>query len=205
MEERNPVFSYPGRGCLSDLTRRKSSSISLMLDWWTHGVRNSWGRCSVTDPRPSIPSSWRWIRLTWSAFLTSSRWGTNQIQHCEASRHVITWRLINVGRSSVADPDPLDPHVFGPPGSGFISQRYGSESFYHQAKIIRKTLIPTAFWLLFYFLSLKMPSNSNKQKNVETKNYFFVGILKVNEESSRIRIRIHWSEAWIRGPGSFRN
>jgi hypothetical protein len=32
-------------------------------------------------------------------------------------------------------PDP-DPHVFGPPGSG---------SFYHKAKIIRKTLIPTLF------------------------------------------------------------
>jgi hypothetical protein len=49
-------------------------------------------------------------------------------------------------------PDPPDPHVFGPPGSGFISQRYGSGfgsgygsgSFYHQPKIIRKTLIPTA-------------------------------------------------------------
>jgi hypothetical protein len=36
---------------------------------------------------------------------------------------------------SVADsnPDPPDPHVFGPPGSGYISQRYGSGSFYHQA------------------------------------------------------------------------
>jgi hypothetical protein len=37
---------------------------------------------------------------------------------------------------SVADPDPSDPYVFGPPGSG-------SGSFYHQAKIVRKTLIPT--------------------------------------------------------------
>jgi hypothetical protein len=38
--------------------------------------------------------------------------------------------------SSVADPnpDPPDPHVFGPPGSG---------SFYHHAKIARKTLIST--------------------------------------------------------------
>jgi hypothetical protein len=26
--------------------------------------------------------------------------------------------------SSVWDPDPQDPHVFGPPGSGSISQRY---------------------------------------------------------------------------------
>jgi hypothetical protein len=32
------------------------------------------------------------------------------------------------------DPDPPDPHFFGPPGSG---------SFYHRAKIVRKTLIPT--------------------------------------------------------------
>ncbi len=35
----------------------------------------------------------------------------------------------------VADPDPPDPHVFGPPGSGSISQRFGfgsiSGSFYH--------------------------------------------------------------------------
>jgi hypothetical protein len=36
------------------------------------------------------------------------------------------------------DPDPPDPHVFGPPGtgSGSISQRYGSGSFYQQAKIV---------------------------------------------------------------------
>jgi hypothetical protein len=34
------------------------------------------------------------------------------------------------------DPDLPDPHVFGPPGSGSISQRYGSGSFYHQAKIV---------------------------------------------------------------------
>ncbi len=26
----------------------------------------------------------------------------------------------------VEDPDPQDPHVFGPPGSGFTCQRYGS-------------------------------------------------------------------------------
>jgi hypothetical protein len=36
------------------------------------------------------------------------------------------------------DPDPQDPNVFGSPGSGSgsgsVSQRYGSGSFYHQAK-----------------------------------------------------------------------
>ncbi len=51
--------------------------------------------------------------------------------------------------TSVPDPnpDPPDPHVFWPPGSGSTSQRYGSGSgsvsFYHNAKIVRKTLIPT--------------------------------------------------------------
>jgi hypothetical protein len=29
---------------------------------------------------------------------------------------------------SAGDPDPEDPHVFGPPGSGSISQKYGSDS-----------------------------------------------------------------------------
>jgi hypothetical protein len=51
-------------------------------------------------------------------------------------------------KSSV--PDPPDPHVFGPPGSGSSSYGSGtasgsgseSGSFYHQAKIVRKTLIP---------------------------------------------------------------
>jgi len=54
--------------------------------------------------------------------------------------------LLTLSEGSVVDPDP-DPHVFGPPGSGSgsTSQRYesGSGSFYHHAKIVRKTLIPT--------------------------------------------------------------
>jgi hypothetical protein len=36
----------------------------------------------------------------------------------------------------VADPARQDPYVFGPPRSGFISQRSGSGSFHHQAKIV---------------------------------------------------------------------
>jgi hypothetical protein len=72
--------------------------------------------------------------------------------------------------SSVADPDPPDPCVFRPPGSGFgtSSLWYGSGSFCHQAKIVRKTLIPNTLGLLFDFLSLKtdvnIPSKSNKKK-----------------------------------------
>ncbi len=59
----------------------------------------------------------------------------------------LTTLVSQVGKlkTSVADPnpdtDPPDPHVFGPSGS--ISQRYGSGSFYHHAKIVRKTLMST--------------------------------------------------------------
>ncbi len=43
------------------------------------------------------------------------------------------------------NPDPPDPHVLGHPGSGSISQRYGSGSgsFYYEAKKVRKTWIST--------------------------------------------------------------
>ncbi len=45
---------------------------------------------------------------------------------------------------------------FGPSGS--TSQRYwsGSGSFYHHAKIVRKTLIPTILWLFLSFYLWKM-------------------------------------------------
>ncbi len=34
------------------------------------------------------------------------------------------------------DPDPEDPHVFGPPGSGSFSQSYGSGSFPFLIKVL---------------------------------------------------------------------
>jgi hypothetical protein len=53
---------------------------------------------------------------------------------------------LSVSLSSVADPP--DPYVFGPPGS-----------FYYQAKMVRKTLIPAVLGLLDDFLSLKNDVN----------------------------------------------
>jgi hypothetical protein len=103
--------------------------------------------------------------------------------------------------TSVADsdpnPDPSVPYVFGPPGSG------SSGSFCHQVKIARKTLIPTVLRLLFYFLSLKNDVNvwylpKLISRKLKKKKLVFVGVLKVNDENSRIQL----SEAWIRGSGS---
>jgi hypothetical protein len=48
---------------------------------------------------------------------------------------LLTASTTNMCLTSVADPDP---YVFGPPGSC-------SEFFNHEAKIVRKPLIPTVF------------------------------------------------------------
>jgi hypothetical protein len=71
----------------------------------------------------------------------------------------------------VIDSVPVpDPYVFGPPGSGSVSHKYGSGSgsFHHQAKIVRKTLISTVLSLFYDFLSVKndvnVASKSKKQK-----------------------------------------
>ncbi len=58
---------------------------------------------------------------------------------------LVAFFLLRAATTSVPDPNPdPDPDVFGPPGSGY---------FYHQAKIVRKTLIPTVLRLLLNFLS----------------------------------------------------
>jgi hypothetical protein len=54
--------------------------------------------------------------------------------------------------------------ISGAPGTRKICQRYGSGSdsgsrSFHQAKIVRKTLIPTVSWLLYDLLSLKNDVN----------------------------------------------
>jgi hypothetical protein len=60
-------------------------------------------------------------------------------------------------------------HVFGPPGS--ISQRHGSGSFYHRAKIVRNTLIPTVLWIFIFEKWCNVPSKSNEQKNSLKNNF----------------------------------
>jgi hypothetical protein len=92
---------------------------------------------------------------SWRTLLPSRRNGSEVTQQAvadiivfqkKAQEQVLGAPLWSLGRvkdiTSVANPDPPDPHVFGPPGSG---------SFCHRAKIVRKTLIPT---ILRLFLTL---------------------------------------------------
>ncbi len=100
-----------------------------------------------------------------------------QIQHFRLNsdpdpirRSLLGFRIrIRIRNTSVVHPD-LDLYVFGPPGSG-------CGSFYHQAKIVGKTLIPTVLSLLYFFMMfylikiMYMYLQSNKQKNL---NSFFL-------------------------------
>jgi hypothetical protein len=97
------------------------------------------------------------------------------------------------------DPDP-DPSVRGmdpDPDPDLLSS----------CKNSKKNLDSYYFVTLFDFLSLENYVNVGYLQKVLSKKmfkqkWFFVGILKVNDEKSRIRIRIHYSESWIRGSGS---
>ncbi len=64
--------------------------------------------------------------------------------------------------SSVADPDP---YIFWASRIRIHSTRYGSGSFHHQAKIVRKTLIPSVLGLLYNFISLKNDVNVSSKSN----------------------------------------
>ncbi len=60
------------------------------------------------------------------------------------------------------------PYVFGPPGSGSVSQRYSSRSgsFYHQAKIVRKHWFLQFFDFFMTFIFGKWcKCTNNEQKN----------------------------------------
>jgi hypothetical protein len=71
-------------------------------------------------------------------------------------------------RGSVADPDsypdPPDPHVFGPSGSGSISQRYGSGSGSGSRSF--QTLIPTFCDFLSWknYVNVRSKSTGNKKE-----------------------------------------
>jgi hypothetical protein len=68
------------------------------------------------------------------------------------------------------DPNLLDPYAFESPGSGSINQRYGSGSFNHQAKLVRKTLIPADLCL---FCTVKNYVNV-PSKVISRKKLFFL-------------------------------
>ncbi len=105
---------------------------------WTWRGRR-WGRCSGRGRRPS-----RWpphprraasprSGARWRRSSPSSRSSSAPVKKAVLRIRIRIYRI----------------HMFWPPGSG-------SGSFYHHAKIVTKTLIPTILWLFLTFYLLKM-------------------------------------------------
>jgi hypothetical protein len=100
-------------------------------------------------PKRSSPDIKAGKILMHSAVFRSSCMGSSTFMH--TPRHDASLAVVGLQQMvrivMEPDPDPPDTHVSGPPRSRSISERYGSgsesRSFYHQAKIVRKTLIPT--------------------------------------------------------------
>ncbi len=120
-----------------------------------------WGRLSDLDP----VFSWRPRQWNWAA-------------HAAREKNDIARRGCVTVKCSVADPDP---YVFGWPPDPDLIRRYGSGSgsFYYRAKMIRKSLISTVKWVLYYFLSLKNDGNVPTSKKQKT----FFCVLKVNDQN----------------------
>jgi hypothetical protein len=75
--------------------------------------------------------------------------------------------------TSVVD---TDPYVFGPPGFGSVSQRYGSGScsFYHHAKMLRKPLF-LLFCDIFITFYLRKMTQMYLQKIISRKIVYITG------------------------------
>jgi hypothetical protein len=124
--------------------------------------------CSAFPQLFSFPEMRKYCFVTpFPQGLSSTNSFSDNASSAVAHNIIVFFSLI----TSVADTDPdtQDPFVFvGPPESGSLSTTYGSGSFYHQAKLVRKTLILTVFCHFDNFLSLKnyvkVASKSNKPK-----------------------------------------
>ncbi len=127
----------------------------------------------------------------WIFFLIKKRWRINEMKVAEMPAWVLQKRKIVAAKIPV-----FWILVFGPPGSGSVSQRYRSGSFHHQTKIVRKTFISTVLWLLYDVLSLKNDINVLLKSTITVicnKKIFLVRVLKVTDEKCRIRIRTKMS------------
>jgi hypothetical protein len=88
-------------------------------------------------------------------------------------------------KTSVPDPDQPDPHFLV-----LLDPDPLVRSMDPDPSIIKqKEEKPCSFGLFIFEYDVNVPSKSNKQKSFFF-NLFFVGVLKVNDENSRIRVRI---------------
>ncbi len=192
--------SYESRQTVSSPKQKSQKSIPKQLAWCFLSTNSKWSYLLVwwlewwlARAECACAALWWWCwggSVCGCAFI-SVEFSFRTLSSCN------TFKFISVVDPH-PNPDPPDPHVFGPPGSGSesTSQRNGSGSgsFCHKAKIVRKKPLDlycfvTSFVHFIIEKYVNVPSKSKKQKNFMKKTLFF-GLLKVNDENSRIWISI---------------
>ncbi len=143
-------------------------SKGIRLFYFRRGINQVWIQCwnfrtiYGARNRDGIRLSYRTGRLLYigwrNRFQSSLKvWKIPAFSQERIRQGFKTRKNINfcVEKTSVADPDP---YVFGPPGFGSASTRYGSGSesgyFNHLAKLVIKTLLSPILWLLYDFFYL---------------------------------------------------
>ncbi len=111
---------------------------------------------------------------------------------------------------ALPDPDPVVWDIWDPGGQErerkiWIRIRIFLSPWKNNQKNVDSYCFVSFFFIFIFENEVNAPSKNNKKKSNMQKIYVLVGILKVNEEHSRIRIgvRIHCLEAWIRGSRSW--
>jgi hypothetical protein len=124
-----------GMSRVSAVSRNKFTVLyidSLACSWENRNVKGEEfpGICSLFSKVTPLSEAGKTGLSRVRSILEYVHCSSNVLLECSWENRIV--------KDSVADPDPSDPYVYGPPlsGSGSISQRYGSASgsFYHQAK-----------------------------------------------------------------------
>ncbi len=152
---RDPVINIPDPPHWKEKSKIFNEDFYLPLYIFLYDYRTSFGGRTGTR-RPARPWPGHAPTLTAGSDRTTPGLSPPSDRGFPLRRFIkFVFDITSYVKCSVAD-----PFVFGPPGSGSVS-------FCHQAKIVRKTFIPTALWLLFDLIFLKndvnVPSKSNNQ------------------------------------------
>ncbi len=160
------AWSAAARFCAALAAWRHPARTDLQQRWLpVYGITKMFGVISVAGIRIRRIHIFLGLLDDSDPEPISQRYGSGSLNHRKTLIPTVLWLLFDFrygitkmfSVNSVADPDPSDPYVFGPPGwsePASISQRYGSRILLSSSKNRKKNLdsysFVTSFWLLIF-------------------------------------------------------
>ncbi len=142
-----------------DLTLALALTFSTYIRICTHcfssGSGCTVGTCTVfrSAPLDPAPARTNWLWICWIWILQTGLKKINFTVYRNPSNGTF-WNIV----WCVPDPDLWDSYgtyVFGPPGSGFVSQQY-DQILSSSSKLVRKNFYSNVLWLLYDFYLWRM-------------------------------------------------